>query len=62
MGRIVNYGENMRLLAKISIDIDIGTQLVSLALSNFGLGFNETIITPEPWKDYGMVLLKAKEN
>lgn len=49
--RIVKEHENVRFLAKISIDIDIKTGLVSFALPDFGLSYKDTVINDEVWND-----------
>ena len=60
--RIVNYHEQVRILAKISIDIDIKTQALSFALPDFGLSNKDTIIPREVWERCSEELLKAEEN
>lgn len=59
--RIVIDGEKMKLLTRISIDIDIKTQEVSFALPDFGLLNKETIIEDRVWDDCKSELVKAKE-
>ena len=46
VNRVVNQGEKVQFLAKIAVNIDIGTQKISFELPDFGLGYKETIITP----------------
>ena len=41
--RIIKENEQVKLLAKISVDIDIGTGEVSFALPDFGLTSKQTI-------------------
>lgn len=60
--RIVNYQEQVKFLAKISIEIDIKTGDISFALPDFGLSFKETIIPRNTWEMYGEALLRAEEN
>ncbi|MCD7717223.1 MAG: BREX system Lon protease-like protein BrxL [Lachnospiraceae bacterium] len=62
VNRVVNYGETVQFLAKITVNIDIGTQSVSFELPDFGLGYRETIITPDVWEMYSSELLKSDEN
>ena len=60
--RVVNYQENVKFLAKISVDIDIKTQEISFALADFGLSFKDTVIPKDVWMECSDVLLKAEEN
>ena len=60
--RLMMYGETIQFLAKISINIDIGTQKITFELPDFGLGHDETIITPDVWGTCSTELLKAEEN
>lgn len=60
--RIVNYQEQVKFLAKISIDIDIKTQALSFSLPDFGLDFKDTVIPREVWENCSSALLKAEEN
>lgn len=60
--RIVSYQEQVKFLAKISIDIDIKTQTLSFALPDFGLTYKDTIIPREVWENCSADLLKADEN
>ena len=47
--RIIIEGERVKFLAKISVNIDIGTGEVSFALPDFGLGFKDTVIENHVW-------------
>lgn len=60
--RIVNYQEQVKFLAKISIDIDIKTQALSFSLPDFGLTNKDTIIPRDIWENCSTALLKAEEN
>ena len=60
--RIVNRGEKVQFLAKISVNIDIGTQTISFELPDFGLSYKQTVITPDVWEDCSTELLKSEEN
>lgn len=62
INRVVNYGEKVQFLAKISVNIDIGTQKVSFELPDFGLGLKETVIPPNVWEKCSTDLLKSEEN
>ena len=46
---IIIEGERVKFLAKISVNIDIGTGEVSFALPDFGLGFKDTVIENYVW-------------
>ena len=62
MNRIVQYQEQIRFLAKVSVNIDIKTQGVSFSLPDFGLSFKDTIISRDVWEMCSVSLLKAEEN
>ena len=62
MNRIVQYQEQVRFLAKVSVNIDIKTQGVSFSLPDFGLSFKDTIISRDVWEMCSASLLKAEEN
>ena len=62
MNRVVSYQEQVRFLAKISVNIDIRTQALSFALPDFGLSFRDTVIPREVWESCSDALLKAEEN
>lgn len=60
-GRIVMENEHVKLLAKISVSIDIKTGEASFSLPDFGLLPKETIIDPNVWDTYKNDLVKGKE-
>ena len=60
--RIVKEGETVKLLTRISIDIDIKTQDVTFSLPDFGLNNKETLIEDRVWDECKDELVKAKEN
>jgi ATP-dependent Lon protease len=60
--RIVSYQEQVKFLAKISIDIDIKTQSLTFALPDFGLTNRDTTISRDVWERCSTSLLKAEEN
>ena len=62
VNRVVNQGETVQFLAKIAVNIDIGTQTISFELPDFGLGYKETIITSDVWETCSSELLKSEEN
>lgn len=62
MNRVVSNQEQVKFLAKISINIDIKTQALSFALPDFGLSFRDTVIPREVWDSCSDALLKAEEN
>ncbi len=59
--RIVRENENVKLLTRISIDIDIKTQEVTFSLPDFGLTNKETIVEELVWDQCKDELVKAKE-
>lgn len=59
--RIVTQNETVKFLGRISINIDVKTQSVSFALSDFGLGYKNTYISPEVWESCSEALLRAEE-
>lgn len=59
--RIVVECEKVKILTRISVDIDITTQDVSFSLPDFGLTNRETIIEPSVWDECKDELVKAKE-
>lgn len=59
--RIVVEGEKVKVLTRISIDINIQTQEVTFALPDFGLTNKETIIESYVWDHCKDELVKAKE-
>lgn len=59
--RIVYENERVRMLTKISVDIDIRTQEISFYLPEFGLSYRETVIEPNVWEDCKEQLVKGKE-
>ena len=60
--RIVKENETVKLLTRISIDIDIKTQDVTFSLPDFGLNNKETLIEDRVWDECKDELVKAKEN
>jgi ATP-dependent Lon protease len=59
--RIIKENERVKLLAKISVDIDIRTGEVSFALPDFGLTTKYTIIEDMVWDSYKHDLIKGRE-
>lgn len=59
--RIVVEGERVKVLTRISVDINIHNQEVTFTLPDFGLLNKETIIEPYVWEDCKDELVKAKE-
>lgn len=59
--RLINY-EEVRFLAKISVDIDIRTGGRSFSLPDFGLSTKDTVISADVWDSCRDSLLKAEEN
>ncbi|MBQ7712015.1 MAG: BREX system Lon protease-like protein BrxL [Bacteroidales bacterium] len=59
--RIVVENERVKLLTRVSVDINITTHEVSFSLPDFGLPNRETIIEPNVWDECKDELVKAKE-
>ena len=59
--RIVVENEHVKLLTRVSVDINITTHDVSFSLPDFGLTNKETIIEPNIWDECKDELVKAKE-
>ena len=59
--RIVKDNEHVRMLAKISIEVDIRSGQVSFTLPDFGLSTKETIIEDDVWFDYKEQLISGHE-
>lgn len=59
--RIIYENERVKMLTKISIDIDIKTGTISFSLPNFGLTNKETIIEPYVWDEYKDELTNGQE-
>ena len=60
--RIINNGETVKLLAKISIDINIATGEITFTLPDYGLQKSNTTIPREVWLACSDALLKSEEN
>lgn len=60
--RIIYENERVKILAKVSVDIDIKTQEISFALPEYGLTNKETIIEPHVWEECKEWLLKGNES
>lgn len=58
---IVVENERVKILTKISIDIDIKTEEISFSLPDFGLSNKETVIEPHVWDKYKKDLVKGHE-
>lgn len=59
--RIIKDYESVKLLAKISVDIDTATGKVSFSLPEFGLSKKETIIEDSEWEQFKDQLVKGRE-
>ncbi len=59
--RIIKEGERVKILAKISVDIDIRTGDVSFALPDFGLTAKQTVIEDLVWDTCKQELVKGRE-
>ncbi len=60
--KIILEDEHVKILAKLSIDIDIKTQSISFSLPDYGLKNKETIIEPYVWDLYKDQLVKVNES
>lgn len=60
--RIIKNGETVKILAKVSIDINIGTGEISFSLPDYGLSASDTTIPHEVWNVCSSELLKSDEN
>lgn len=60
--RIIKENERVKVLAKISVDIDIRTGEVSFALPDFGLTAKQTIIEDLVWDSCKKELVKGRES
>jgi len=59
--KIVTELERVKLLAKVSVDVDIKTGSVSFSLPDFGLTTKETLIPSEVWYSCANDLVKGHE-
>ena len=59
--RIIVENERVKILTKISIDIDIKTEEISFSLPDFGLSNKETVIEPHIWDTFKNELVKGHE-
>lgn len=59
--RIIVENERVKILTKISIDIDIKTEEISFSLPDFGLINKETVIEPHIWDTFKKDLVKGHE-
>ncbi len=59
--RIIYENERVKILTKVSIDIDIKTGEISFSLPNFGLTNKETIIESSIWERYKDELTNGQE-
>lgn len=59
--RIVIGGERVKFLTRISVDIDVATQIISFSLPDFGLTNKETIIEPYVWQETKEDLISARD-
>lgn len=59
--RIIMENEHVKILTKVSVDINIKNQEITFALPDFGLGYKETIIEPSVWEDCKDELVRGKD-
>ena len=60
--KIIYENENVQILTKISVDINIKTGEISFAIPDFGVTEKETIIEPAIWELYKDDLVRGGEN
>ena len=60
--RIMIEGENVKILTRIVVELNISDNSVSFALPEFGLTKKETVIEPDAWNRYKDLLLKSNES
>ncbi|MDR1404018.1 MAG: BREX system Lon protease-like protein BrxL [Candidatus Methanoplasma sp.] len=60
--KVVVERERARFLAKVSVDIDIGTGEVSFSLPDFGLAGKDTIIEDPVWQTCKEDLVRGRDN
>lgn len=59
--RIIMENEHVKILTKISVDINIKNQEITFALPDFGLSNKETIIEQSVWDDCKEALVRGKD-
>ncbi len=59
--RIVKDYERVKMLAKIAVDIRVGSGQVAFTLPDFGLSASETIIEDDVWRECGGQLVNGRE-
>ena len=59
--RLIFGGEKVKVLAKISADIDIRTQDITFTVPAFGLEAKDTVIPPETWSTNSRELSSGRE-
>lgn len=59
--RIIYENERVKILTKITVDIDIKTGEVSFSLPDFGLTEKETVIEPHIWEIYKDEMVSSSE-
>lgn len=60
--RIINNYESVKILAKVSIDINIATGEITFSLPDYGLSNKDTTIPEKVWDVCSQELLKSDEN
>jgi ATP-dependent Lon protease len=59
--RIITKGERVKMLAKVSVDIDIKTSEISFSLPDFGLSSKDTVIEDLVWNERQEELVRGRE-
>ena len=59
--KIIVENEHVKILTRISVDIDVKTQGLSFSLPDFGLSNKQTVIDPDVWYSCKDELVKGKD-
>lgn len=62
LNRVIHDEEQIRFLAKVSVNLDIRTGVISFSLPDFGLQYKDTVIDSDVWDDCHTALLRSEEN
>ena len=60
--QMINYGETVRMLARMSIDLNIATGETRFELPDYGLFKGDTLISTPVWESCADALLKSEES
>lgn len=59
--RVIMEGEHVKILARVSVDIDVKDQGITFALPDYGLGYKDTLIDPSVWDKYKNELIAGRD-